>query len=322
MKKNWIDFKEIKDNLSFERVLEHYNIQVTKAKGNELSGKCPFHQDDKPSFRVNTEKKIFHCFGCEAKGNVLDFVAKMENVSIKKAGLLVQEWFSMAGAEKASYNEDMSVKNEPKTDKLPEKEEIEPNKPLTFSLKLDYEHPYLRDRGLDKAQSEYFEVGFCNRGFLKDRIAIALRDDQGQLVGYAGRWIAGEIPKGEDKYKFPPDLKKSLLLYNIHRIKGSDHLVVVEGFFSVFRLNALGIPAVALMGCSVSDAQEKLLVESGYKYITLLLDGDKPGREAQERVLQKFAKKFFVYSAELPDGTEPDTIEQEKLFELLRTEKK
>ena len=74
MKKGWLDFREIKASVRFEQVLEHYGIELRPAKGSELLGLCPFHEDTKPSFRVNTEKRVYHCFGCDAKGNVLDFV--------------------------------------------------------------------------------------------------------------------------------------------------------------------------------------------------------------------------------------------------------
>ncbi len=86
MPKDWIDFREIKEQLRFEPVLDRYQLRLKPTRGHELSGRCPFHEDRQPSFRVNTEKRIFNCFGCTAKGNVLDFVALKEGVGIKKQG--------------------------------------------------------------------------------------------------------------------------------------------------------------------------------------------------------------------------------------------
>ncbi|MBA4406576.1 hypothetical protein C0389_04820 [bacterium] len=321
MNKKWVNFKDVKDQLSFEAVIEHYGLVLKQFKGNELVGLCPFHEEKEPSFKINTEKKVFNCFGCHASGNVLDFVVKMEKVSIRKAALLVQEWFSMGGGEKIAYNANMSVEKGKKPSYGAKSEQIEPNKPLAFTLKLEPNHSYLKGRGVDEELAKYFEIGFCNRGLMKDRIAISIHDENNILVGYAGRWVEGELPEGEDKYKFPPDFKKSLVLYNLNRVKGISSLVVVEGFFSVVRLHQLGIPSVALMGCSLSDAQEKLLTENGCKYITLLLDGDKPGREAQEKISAIFQKKFFVRCVELPENTEPDTIEQNQLLKLLQWNK-
>ena len=95
MKKGWVDFKQIKAEVTFEQVLDHYSIELKPAKGAELLGLCPFHEDTKPSFRVNTEKGVFHCFGCDAKGNVLDFVSRKESVTIGKAAVLLSEWFGI-----------------------------------------------------------------------------------------------------------------------------------------------------------------------------------------------------------------------------------
>jgi len=321
MKKRWVNFKEVKDQLSFEVVIEHYGLVLKQVKGNELVGLCPFHEEKEPSFKINTQKKVFNCFGCHASGNILDFVVKMENVSIRKAALLVQEWFNMGDLGKLAYNANMSVEKQQKPSHKAKNEQSEPNKPLAFTLKLEPNHSYLKGRGVDEELSKYFEIGFCNRGLMKDRIAISIHDENNILVGYAGRWVEGKLPEGEDKYKFPPDFKKSLVLYNLNRVKGSDRLVVVEGFFSVMRLHLLGIKSVALMGCTISEAQEKLLIDSGCKYLTILMDGDKPGREAQGKISSTLQKNFFVHSVELPEDLEPDTIGAAELLKLLQLEK-
>lgn len=321
MKKRWVNFKEVKDQLSFEAVIEHYGLVLKQVKGNELVGLCPFHEEKEPSFKINTQKKVFNCFGCHASGNILDFVVKMEKVSIRKAALLVQEWFNIVSSEKLAYNANMSVKKQQNPPHKVKNEQSEPNKPLAFTLKLEPNHSYLKGRGVDEELAKYFEIGFCNRGLMKDRIAISIHDENNILVGYAGRWVEGKLPEGEDKYKFPPDFKKSLVLYNFNRVKGSDRLVVVEGFFSVMRLHLLGIKSVALMGCAISEAQEKLLIDNNCKYLTILMDGDKPGREAQGKISSTLQKNFFVRSVELPEDLEPDTIGTEELLNLLQLEK-
>src|ERR1017187_4409946 len=92
----WVDFQAVKQAVSIGQVFDRYGIKL-KRTGKELHGRCPIHQgkgDD--SFRANTEKNAFQCFSCQAKGNVLDFVAAMEKCSIRDAGLKLQEWFGLA----------------------------------------------------------------------------------------------------------------------------------------------------------------------------------------------------------------------------------
>ena len=62
------NFADIKRQATFEAVCAHYNLALV-GHGAQRSALCPFHNDTKPSLKINLEKKIFHCFGCEAKGN-------------------------------------------------------------------------------------------------------------------------------------------------------------------------------------------------------------------------------------------------------------
>src|SRR5947209_14225910 len=79
----WINFKELREKLDFERILRHYKVEV-KRKGIQHQGFCPLPNHNgkrnSPSFSANLERGIFQCFGCGAKGNLLEFAAMMENV--------------------------------------------------------------------------------------------------------------------------------------------------------------------------------------------------------------------------------------------------
>jgi len=193
------------------------------------------------------------------------------------------------------------------------------NEPLSFSLKLDPEHPYGRERGLSPEAIEHFEMGFCSRGMMKERWCIPIHSAGGELVAYAGRWGEEEPPEGVERYLLPPKFKKSLEFFNLHRAValGAEHVTVVEGYFGVVRLHMMRVPAVALMGTSISEAQVELLVRAGVERVTLLLDGDQAGRKACERVLPLLARELFVRVGELPDGEAPDTISEEVLRGLV-----
>ena len=84
MPKLWIDFTALRHRARFEPVLDHYGFSP-QGRGPQKTLLCPFHEETEPSCKVNLEKRAFHCFGCNAKGNVLDFVAKMENAELPEA---------------------------------------------------------------------------------------------------------------------------------------------------------------------------------------------------------------------------------------------
>ena len=94
----WVDFKQVKDTVSMEMLLDHYGlIDKFKRKGDNLVGSCPIHKgSNKSQFHVSLQKNNFHCFGdCHSGGNILDFVAGMEDVDIRAAALLIQDWFNI-----------------------------------------------------------------------------------------------------------------------------------------------------------------------------------------------------------------------------------
>src|SRR3989338_8891060 len=80
------DFDEIKKTTDIVRVVESYGIKLKKGS-KEFVGLCPFHKDGEPSMNVNREKGVFHCKGCGAAGNAIQFVARKEGIEEKAAAL-------------------------------------------------------------------------------------------------------------------------------------------------------------------------------------------------------------------------------------------
>jgi DNA primase len=206
------------------------------------------------------------------------------------------------------------------------------NAPLPFRLeKLDPTHPYLASRGLTPEAIATFGLGFCNRGMLKDRIAIPLHSIEGELVCYAGRIVDDErISDDCPKYLFPGarerdgvrhEFHKSLLLYNAHRLtKPVEHLIVVEGFASVWWLTMCGFSdVVAVMGSSCSEAQGRLisdLVVTGGR-ITLLPDGDDAGTACAASLFTHITYPHYVRWLRLSGGNQPTDFPPNELAALL-----
>jgi DNA primase len=99
MSQTYIDFGFVKENASFERVIAGYNLKML-GTGVQRAILCPFHRERKASCKVDLERKIFHCFGCEAKGNILEFVAKLEGDEddLRAAALKIAELCGIATA--------------------------------------------------------------------------------------------------------------------------------------------------------------------------------------------------------------------------------
>ena len=92
----WLDFKAIKEKADVRAVLSEFGLlEHLEARGAELVGWCPFGDEHgkKDSFSFNVEKKTFQCFACKARGSLLDFVAKFQNVDLRVAAQWVHSFF-------------------------------------------------------------------------------------------------------------------------------------------------------------------------------------------------------------------------------------
>lgn len=321
---NWVDFRVVKEHVSMQMVLDHYNINWLRQSGSELRGKCPIHNGEGDrTFHVNTDKNAFNCFSCHKRGNVLDLVAAMENCSVRDSALKLAEWFSIdAAAAGESSPQKSAPPRKPKKgtasnrpqNKKPQTGPINP--PLSFQLRVDCGHEYGLSRGVTRETLETFGAGLClSKGSFAGRFIIPLHDDRGQLVGYAGRSLDGSEPE----YLFPPGDKgfyKSHLLFNLHRVVNTigkeEAVVVVEGFFDTMRVAQAGFPCVGLLGSWLSDEQEELLARNFTRAI-LMLDGNDAGRQGTADALGRLARRLFVKVISLPDEAEPDALSTDEI---------
>jgi len=314
---NWIDFKELRKQLDFGEVLRHYGVEL-KLSGEQHHGFCPLpsHNGKKnsPSFSANLKRKIWQCFGCDGKGNVLDFAVLMEGGN-PESGEDVQRIASQLRGR--FLGDSFSPKAEPKQK---EDENILVNAPLDFELKdLDAKHPYLFSRGFTAETIERFGLGYCHRGLLRGRIAIPIHNVDGKLVGYAGRVVDDSQTSEENpKYRLPGrrerdgvtyEFSKSLLLYNRHRIDAPvDDLVVVEGFTSVWRLSQAGIfNVVGTMGASCSFEQGRRITSliSPQGRLWIFTDGDEAGERCAAELFRRVAPDRSVRWIRPMEGMQP-----------------
>ena len=339
-KSAFVDFKAVKAAITMEQVLEHYGILDKFKRGTDsLNGPCPIHKGSNPTqFRISLSKNIWNCFSdCEHGGNVLDFIAKMEKVSIHAAALKAIVWFGLdTEAMSAESDKGESAKKDnaapaPKSvskklaSPAPPAEKGVPNAPLKFRLdKLEREHPYLmQERGLTLETIVDFGIGFCSKGMMADRIAIPIHNVKGEVVAYAGRF-PGEPDEDIPKYKLPTGFRKSQELFNLDRaIKESPDkpLVIVEGFFDCMKLHQHGYKkVVAIMGSSLSLAQEELIRQhtNSQSQIIVMLDENDAGKAGREDIASRLSKFCFVRVHQFPQpDMEPEHLTDDELANIV-----
>jgi len=295
----WVDFKELREKLRFEDVLRHYKVEINR-KGNQHLGPCPLpghgQSGGSDSFSANLDLGIFQCFGCGAKGNLLEFAALAERVNPKDGRAF------RAVALKLQKRFFGQLKPAPES-KSGSSKEVIVNSILDFELKgLDVSHQFLKDKGLKAETVSHFGLGFCSRGSLKDSLAIPLRNGEGGLVGYAS-----ERPRTPGQYVFPEtrgrngkamELRPSLFLYHGHQIKSpAPAIIVVPDFASAWWLWQGGFRSVvATMSaeCSKEQAAIAVSVVGPIGRVWLMSEAGKEGDQFAHSCFEQILPYRFV----------------------------
>lgn len=324
----WVDFKEIKEKVTIKMLLDHYQVELTKS-GKNYVGSCPIHKGTNPKqFSVNLERNIWRCFGnCNKGGNALDLVCEMEGgISAYGAAVKLSYWFAL-GALRSEEEKPAKEKKSKKDQELVRKKEEKPeiiNPPLSFELKdLDQDHPFFKENGIDLDVVEHFGLGFCRKGMMKNRIAIPIHNEDGELIAYCGRAVNEEQEKEDGKYKLPSSEKgfyKSHVLYNLDRQNCPGELILVESFKSVWFFFSWGIfDVVSPLGSSVSVEQVELLSKTlgPNGKLSIVFDADESGRVGAENLLSLTSKKLYTKIVDISEyAKKPHQLKEEQIRKL------
>ena len=338
-----VDFKHVRQHGSFEAVCAAYDITLIKdgPKPGQFKALCPFHDDTKPSLKINTERNIYNCFVCGAGGNILEFVREIENLGpdgLRAAALKVAEISGISptpnGPAPTKVRRSPSAPASPppaaETPASAEPDGEPYNQVLTFELKMTNDAPltdWLASRGISEQMAKTFGLGRVGKKSktMPDRLGIPIHNTAGKVVAYCGRYIGNVVPDDVPKYKFPPNFRKELEVFNLHRaitqIDGFKTFLVFESYFSVMRFHEHAA-AISFMGRSVSPAQLATVVEhlksAGAQRAFVVADGDQPGYDGAQDIAGALAPHFWARVLDLEPGEKPHRLEWNDLRARLR----
>lgn len=309
--------RELKRIVTIERFLQERGIQL-RQRGDRLVGPCPLHGgDNQNAFVVSPDKNLWYCFtGCSSGGDIVELVRRLDGSDYRHAAI---ELARIA----AKSHPCPSVNDATSLDRIPRSRDhryTAPIAPFTRKLRLDPCTPWLGRKGIKPATARRFEVGaYYGRGMLARCIAVRLHDTDGRPVGYAGRRLDEEEIRRAGKWRFPPKITKSALLYGYHFVIAERPLpiAVVECPWGVLRFAQIQIPAVALLGATLYEPQRQLLLRA--RHIVLVMDADIAGRRAAEQIAQQLANRVKVSTVQLPDGCDPDDLPESELRAAVST---
>jgi DNA primase len=237
---------------------------------------CPFHPNNRtPAGEVDKEKGTFFCFACH---HVADLVELVMHVS----GRTYFE--SIRFIKSKEVASDLSRDLEKKLVEKPKYVEYSMdviNRLSAAALSSDRAKQYFAGRHISEETMELFKLGYSEK---QDMVTVPVQAPDGMPLGFVGRSVEGK------DFKNTPGLPKGKTLFNIHRVKSSSKVFVVESSFDAIRLHQCGLPAVATLGSNVSNAQIELL-QKYFNSIIVVADNDEAGSSMKERIAKKLTSR-------------------------------
>ncbi len=143
---------------------------------------------------------------------------------------------------------------------------------------------YYSGRLITEASIRKFDLGYSEK---QDMVTIPVASPEGVSVGFVGRSVEGK------EFKNTPGLPKSKVLFNLHRVKASSKVYVVESSFDAIRLDQCGFPAVATLGANVSKIQTDLL-QKYFNEIYVIADNDEAGGNMKDKIIERLGNRVSV----------------------------
>ena len=308
--------EEIREKNDIVEVVSGY-VKLQK-KGSRYWGLCPFHNEKSPSFSVNGDLQVYHCFGCGAGGNLYTFVMNYENYSFPEAVKMLADRAGVQLPEQEDSREQRMQENKRSRLLAVNKEAA---KFFYYQLRTPHGetgYQYLKKRELTDETMQRFGLGYAgkngavlvnylrSKGFADEeiqeaglanhsekygmvsqfwnRVMYPIQDINNRVIGFGGR-VMGD---GEPKYLNSPetpifDKRRNLYGLNYARRARSSNIILCEGYMDVIAMHQAGFTqAVASLGTAFTSEQA-LLLKRYTDNVLLAYDSDGAGVKAALR---------------------------------------
>ena len=316
-----VDILELKARHPLGEAVEAAGI-VLHGRGRVRQGVCPFHQEAEGSFTVYEESQRFWCFGCGAGGDVLDFVGRMEGLTLPEAIRRLDDGTTPVAA--SSNRTTSAPTNRPPAPAIP------PRDPALLTAAVRFYGgqlrrsrtavDYLASRGIGAAAAVRLGLGYASgnglrhylgsAGFNPDRQRASGLFLEGGVERFAGMvvvpdtanglvpWLVGRAvqPNAKPRFQAVPGQKPALGLARLG--PAPPGAIVAEGVFDYLTLAAWGYPAVAALGTQGMDKVAAAL--RGCPRVFLAFDNDDAGNAAADSLRNLLGNRAAVVN--LPQG--------------------
>ena len=321
-------------------------VTLRKA-GRNYKGLCPFHDEKTPSFSVNQERQIFHCFGCGKHGSVFSFLMEHENVTFVEAVRHIAHRLNItipdtyrereAGSEAESlaqvtrfaarffHERLLNAGRDSIVRRYTERRGLSEETVKSFGLGFapDSWNDLLneaRKQGIDQAL--LVKAGLAKTGeqrtydAFRKRLIFPILAPSGRVVGFGGRTLSDEDQPKYLNSSESPIYRKSQVLYGLYQARDAlrrrGRILVVEGYMDLLGLYEQGVQGVvALCGTALTREQAQLLARYGQQAF-LVYDSDQAGVRATWRAIEPLVESgLWTRIVRLPEDYDPDSYVRE-----------
>jgi len=337
---------DLKENVDIVDLVSDY-LELKKS-GNRYKGLCPFHSEKTPSFFVNPDNNFYHCFGCGAGGDSINFVMEIENLTFVESIKMLAERTGMELPD-LSDQQRQFYKEREQLFSLNELAARFYNYLLTETEMGKGALNYLKERGFNKADIEKFNLGYAadewqfvlnflqKKGFnidlikkaglisegknnshydkFRNRVIFPIFNNRGEVIAFGGRILETEASYGPKYLNSPetPIFSKKKNLYGLHLAKDSiredNSCIIMEGYTDVIQAHKNGFKnSIASLGTAFTEEQAKLI----HRYAEnayIAYDADTAGNKATLRGLDILSSTGInVKVIQLKEGSDPDQL--------------
>lgn len=337
---------ELKENVDIVDLISDY-LELKKS-GNRYKGLCPFHSEKTPSFFVNPDNNFYHCFGCGAGGDAINFVMEIENLTFVESIKMLAERSGMELPDLSDQQKQLYKERE-KLFSLNSLAARFYNYLLTDTNMGQEALQYLYERGFDDRDIEKFRLGFAadewqlllnflqKKGFsthlikkaglisegknnshydkFRNRVIFPIFNNRGEVIAFGGRILNSEDSYGPKYLNSPetPIFSKKKNLYGLHFAKDSireqDSCIIMEGYTDVIQAHKNGFEnSIASLGTAFTEEQAKLIKRYA-ESAYIAYDADTAGNKATLRGLDILSNTGInVKVIQLEEGSDPDQL--------------
>jgi DNA primase len=245
----FVDFAELKTRVSIEQAVQMLGLKLT-LHGNQYRGPCPVCQSGGDRALIVTPAKgMFYCFSKKTGGDVIALTAHIRGTTVKDAADHLDRAFGTVQNSTSTVSKSRAT-----APQAPEARKQPAFDPEAYAARLDASHASLAPLGISAETLKAWKAGYASSGTNRGRLAIALHDRDGNVLGFAGRSLGAEQPA----LTIPNGINPQEIIFGGDRVEAGT-LYLVRDVLDVLKAQESGVTNCVCFLTEITALQMEML---------------------------------------------------------------